>query len=244
VLGVLAAALVSVLLPEQVLAPYIGGGILAMVIMVSVGLPIYVCSTASIPVAVGFLHLGASPGAALAFLIAGPAANAATFTTVWSILGRRTAFVFLGTVFLGAISAGLLLDGVFGALDYSAFTALSHDHERMTSWFSLVSGVGLILVVLGALMPASWLRRFNWISERVEEPVMADSLILEVSGMTCSHCTGTVERGLRGVPGVTGANVDLESGRAVVRGSALDHDALVRVVRELGYEAKPAGEGL
>jgi len=78
VVGIVLSGLMGALLPQDVLAPYIGGGMLAMVVMVAIGIPLYVCATASIPLAVGFIHLGASPGAALAFLIAGPATNAAT----------------------------------------------------------------------------------------------------------------------------------------------------------------------
>ena len=77
---------------------YLGGGILSILLLMAAGVPIYVCATASVPIAAGFIHMGASPGAALAFLIAGSATNPATFTTVWKVLGRRTALLYLLTV--------------------------------------------------------------------------------------------------------------------------------------------------
>ena len=65
---------------------------------------------------------------------------------------------------------------------------------------------------------------------------------LEVSGMTCMHCVARVREALLGRPGVTGVDVRLESGRAVVSGSdSLDVDDLVTAVQEVGYSARPAG---
>ena len=86
--------------------PYLGGGVLSIVLMMALGIPIYVCASASVPIAAGLIHLGASPGAALAFLIAGPASNAATITTVWKLLGRRTVFLYLLTIAVSAVGAG------------------------------------------------------------------------------------------------------------------------------------------
>ena len=95
--------------PTQ-LQPYLGGGLLSILLMMAVGIPLYVCATASVPIAAGLIHMGASPGAALAFLIAGPATNAATITTIWKLLGRRTALLYLLTIAVSAVGCGLLLD--------------------------------------------------------------------------------------------------------------------------------------
>lgn len=104
--GMAAAGLISALIPPDALGPWIGGGPLAMLVMVAIGIPIYVCATASIPLAISFIHLGASPGAALAFLVAGPATNAATLSVLWSMMGRRTTALFLLTVVLTAVVGG------------------------------------------------------------------------------------------------------------------------------------------
>ena len=76
------------------------------------GIPLYVCATASVPIAAGLIHLGASPGAALAFLIVGAATNPAAVATVWKVLGRRTTVVYLVTVGLSALLCGLVLDAL------------------------------------------------------------------------------------------------------------------------------------
>ena len=94
-IGVVIAGAIGALVPPQALQPYLGGGVVAILLAMAAGLPIYVCATASVPLAAGLMHLGASPGAALAFLIAGPATNAATLSVVWKLLGRRTVAVYL-----------------------------------------------------------------------------------------------------------------------------------------------------
>jgi len=93
----------------------VGTGVGAIVVMMLLGIPLYVCATASIPVALALINTGVSPGAALAFLMTGPATNAAGIATVWKVMGPRTAVVYLVTVAMTALGAGLLLDHIFAA---------------------------------------------------------------------------------------------------------------------------------
>ena len=112
--GLVLAALISAIIPENYFGPYLGGGIGAILIMMLVGIPVYVCATASVPVAAALvLQAGVSPGAALAFLLTGPATNAATIVTVWKVMGPRTALIYLGTVAATALASGLALDLIF-----------------------------------------------------------------------------------------------------------------------------------
>ena len=108
-LGIVIAGVIGVLVPQNGWEAYLGSGILSIVAMMLLGVPLYVCASASVPIAAGLIHAGASPGAALAFLISGPASNPATITTVWKLLGRRTALLYLAAVAISAIGGGLLL---------------------------------------------------------------------------------------------------------------------------------------
>ncbi len=108
--GIVVAGAIAALVPQNSLHAYIGGGVVSILLLMAAGIPIYVCATASVPIAAGLMHMGASPGAALAFLIAGPATNAAALTTAWKVLGRRTTVVYLLTVALSALGFALLLD--------------------------------------------------------------------------------------------------------------------------------------
>jgi hypothetical protein len=78
--------------------------------MMVLGIPVYVCATASVPVAAVLIAKGVSPGAAMVFLMTGPATNAAAFMTIWAGLGKRTAITYILTVAVTAIAAGVLLD--------------------------------------------------------------------------------------------------------------------------------------
>ena len=236
--GILIAGAITAFVEEDFLAAYLGGGLIAMVAMMAVGVPIYVCSTASIPIAVGFMHMGASPGAALAFLVAGPATNAASFSVVWKLLGRRTAAIYLLTVALGALGAGLLLDAVYAYLPAAAFPDATHVHESGGGLVSDVSAVVLLGVLLGSLAyPRLSARRRGHTGAAAKSGAERGSATLQVSGMTCSHCVDSVTRALREARGVTEADVDLQTGRAVVRGDGVDSQALLDAVRNLGYDA-------
>jgi len=108
--GLVVAAIISAAVPDDFFAPFLGGGILAMLIMTALGIPVYVCATASVPVAAALIAKGVSPGVVMVFLMTGPATNAAAFMTIWSGLGRKTAIVYILTVGFCAVAAGVILD--------------------------------------------------------------------------------------------------------------------------------------
>lgn len=142
-LGVFISALIGALLPPGFFSENVSPGLLSMLLALLIGIPVYVCSTASIPVALSMIRLGLSPGAALVFLIAGPATNAATLATIWKVLGRRTALVYLGVIVLCALGAGLLFDVMPLAPQVAE---QCHAHDSGASFFSQACSVLLILL--------------------------------------------------------------------------------------------------
>ncbi len=147
-IGLVIAALISALVPEDYFADMLavsGGGLIAMLVMMVLGIPVYVCATASVPIAVALIAKGLNPGAALVFLMTGPATNAATLVTLASQLGKRSAIVFLLTVVVSALAGGVLLDAIFRG-DISQIT---HAHGFMLpAWMKNTSAV-VLLGVLG-----------------------------------------------------------------------------------------------
>jgi len=149
-LGLAIAAAISAVRPNDLFAAgLLGTGIFAMVVMMLFGIPIYVCATASVPVAAALIMKGLTPGAALVFLMTGPATNAAAFTTIWKVLGARTAIIYLLTVVVSALSAGLLLDALFPQLGASVRT---HLHLMEPSILGHASAVALLVVLGSALL--------------------------------------------------------------------------------------------
>ena len=248
----IAGAMATLVKPDQL---EIGSGILAILLVMAFSVPIYVCATASVPIAYALIHVGVSPGAALAFLIAGPATNAATITTVWKMLGRRTALLYMATVAAGAIAAGLLLDWLFPELKDrmpklsppAGQTAGHAHHAGQISWLTHLGAVALLAVMM---ISSKTIARLTPGKKLVgKEPQRADAspagqrLDLGVGGMTCSHCAESVRRALAECTGVSSVEVDLAEGRAVVTGERLDRKQLADAVTELGYAVSPPNEG-
>jgi hypothetical protein len=212
-----------------------------------------VCASASVPIAAGFMHLGASPGAALAFLIAGPATNGATITTVWKLLGRRTALLYLLTIAVAAVGCGLLLDWLFAVTAATPPHLAMHEHGEMVGWYTHAWAAALLAVLAFSCLSRRGLSQFSsrglsqFSSQRKRDcplPVAPDAAVLplervelSIAGMTCSHCVASAARALRECEGVVSAEVALKPGSAVVRGSRLDPRQLIAVLAELGYTA-------
>jgi copper chaperone CopZ len=206
------------------------------------GIPVYVCATASVPVAAALIAKGVSPGAALVFLMTGPATNAAAISTIWKIMGRRTALIYLLTVAAAALAAGLFLDHIFRLQGTTAVTRM----PAMLPGYIKAAGALILLAVLA--------RGIWWPDRRpVHNGVSAKegpTVILTISGMTCEHCAHSIHRALSESAGVSWADVDLKRGLARVAGDHLDRDVLKQKVEQLGYtvesiekqEAKPKEE--
>jgi hypothetical protein len=146
--GVLVAGVISAVVPEDFLPQVMGTGIGAMLVMVLFGIPLYVCATASVPIAAAMILKGISPGAALVFLMTGPASNAATVAVIWKVLGRRMALLYLAVIAVSALVFGLLLDHILSLYPVSQ-AVLSHRMmpESLQSVFAIV-----LLGVLGYAM--------------------------------------------------------------------------------------------
>jgi len=120
--GLIIAAVISALVPDGYFAEHLGTGIFAMVVMMFLGIPVYVCATASVPVAAALILKGLAPSAAIVFLMTGPATNAASFVTIWKTLGSKTAITYLLTVAGCALLSGILLDYFAGGVDFEIMT--------------------------------------------------------------------------------------------------------------------------
>ncbi len=114
IFGLVASALVAALVPDDYFQNRLGnlaeGGILGMLLMVVISVPLYVCATASVPLAAVLLQKGISAGMVLVFLMSGPATNAATISTVMTVLGRKAVVIYLVSIIGIAILAGKMLD--------------------------------------------------------------------------------------------------------------------------------------
>ncbi len=229
-IGLVAAALISVVVPEDYFSDIVPSGILQVLVLMAVGIPIYVCATASIPVASALLLTGVSPGAVFAFLMTGPATNAAAIATIWKVMGRKTAIIYLSTMAVAAMVGGLLLNYIFEVGD------ISPTGESMWMLPQLIKDASAVVLlgVLGVAVVRPWLAGARKLS-----PAAKGQVELRVTGMTCHHCTASVRRALLACKGVTDAQIDLESGTALITTTNVDTDRLCLAVDELGYTTEP-----
>lgn len=115
ILGIIAAGLISYFVPTTWISEYVGEGLPAMLIMLAVGIPLYICASASTPIAAALILKGMSPGVALVFLLAGPATNAATIILVAKFLGKRAVVIYLLSIAICALGFGFLLNYLYAA---------------------------------------------------------------------------------------------------------------------------------
>jgi uncharacterized membrane protein YraQ (UPF0718 family) len=141
--GLSVAALITSLVPEGFFSELVPPGPLQILVLMLAGIPVYICATASIPVAAGLIVAGVSPGAAFALLMTGPATNAATLTTVWRVLGRRTCVLYLLTMMVAAFGGGMLLDSIIT----SAEVREAVHHAWIPSWLKTACAIILVAVL-------------------------------------------------------------------------------------------------
>jgi uncharacterized membrane protein YraQ (UPF0718 family)/copper chaperone CopZ len=230
--GVLAAAVISLLVPADFFAEQAWShGILGMLLVLAISLPLYVCTTASVPIAASLVAAGLPAGSALVFLMAGPATNVATIGAVYRALGGRTLAIYLGTVILVSMFLGLAFDGII-----STGSAPQHMHQHANPWISVPASL-VLLTAIAFLM----LRRVR--PRTAPAAAIPADLTLEVNGMTCPHCVASVKRTLEGFAEVAEATPDLASGLVRVRGDHLDASGLIQAIEKAGFGASLPRKG-
>jgi len=248
IIGILLSGVISALVEPQALEGALGGGIWPMFAAMAVGIPLYVCATASTPIALSLVYAGLSPGAALVFLISGPATNAATVTTLWRVLGKKSVVIFLLTVAIGALATGLVVDALV-ASDFVGASAMipavgeamtGHEHHGEEGgigwWFGRGSAIALILLMTNALWPQP--QPMGRGDLKMLEFDDVESMVLSVAGMRCNGCVESVTRAIKECEGVKETTVDLAAGRASISGTGFDRSLLVDAVRSLGFEVE------
>ncbi len=146
VLGILLAGIISALIPESIISAVFGSGILAYLGALVISGPMYVCATLSTPVAAALVVKGMSPGAALVFLMAGPATNMPTITMVVGLLGKRSLGIYLGSIAICSLIMAFATDWIFQAFDISIKVSTAAGEEVLPWWVE--AGAALILAVL------------------------------------------------------------------------------------------------
>jgi uncharacterized membrane protein YraQ (UPF0718 family) len=142
--GILLAGAITAAVPAEVMGRFLGGGVTSMLLMLVVGIPLYICATASTPIAAALILKGVSPGAALVFLLAGPATNITSLTVLAGVLGKRATAIYLASIAVVAVAAGLVVDQVYAALNLAPAAIVGEAAEIVPPWVQIAGAVVLI----------------------------------------------------------------------------------------------------
>lgn len=154
VLGVLVAGAIAVFVPPAFFLDVLGGEFTSMLAMVLVGVPMYVCASSSTPIAASLLLKGLNPGAALVFLLSGPATNATTITVMARTFGTALTGVYVGAIVVCSLGFGLLANRIYAALGYDIHAVLGVVNEAVPAWLETGSAALLLLLTLRAVLLA------------------------------------------------------------------------------------------
>ncbi|MCK9462188.1 MAG: permease [Proteobacteria bacterium] len=234
--GIALGGLITYALPGDLLESTIGHGFLSYAAMAAIGIPLYVCASGSIPLAVALLAKGLSPGAALVFLIAGPATNVAAVTVIGKMMGRRTLAVYLATLVAGSVAAGYAADALFAAFPALVpAAALQGGHLHAAEGlgpFEIAAGIASLgLIAYHLLVPLA--RRLR---SRAPAAAGAGAVALRVPDMSCDHCVRTITGALEKVDGVRLVSAD--PGSKLVTIEADSKEAVARAaaaIRKAGF---------
>ena len=231
VIGLVVAALIQVAVPDEFFLQFGSQPLLQMFVILVIAVPMYICSTGSIPVAAALMMKGLSPGAALVMLMAGPAVNMASILVVNKALGRRFTSIYLLTIVGFAVGFGLLLK-VSGLEPYAA---TSHEvcctmASSLPSLYKIVCAVLLTLLITFTLM-------MKFFSKFTNKTLAPDTVVYRVEDMHCSHCEAAVVRAVESVPGVKKAKASSSANTLTVEGSASEEDVR-KAVEGIGYTFK------
>jgi len=229
IIGIFLAALISIFVPTGYLSEISWiSGFGGLFLMLLISLPLYVCATASVPIAASLIAAGMPPGTALVLLMAGPASNIATIGAIYRAFGGRILAIYLATVAVFSIFFGWLFDFVISPEQASAI----HHHETY-GWFAITCAV-ILIGLFGLLIYKDIKTKTNVKTIKSVDNEMG--IKLNVKGMTCQHCAMNVTKALESVDGVTSVKVSVDDGLAIVDGN-VNSDKLVKSVKDAGYDA-------
>jgi uncharacterized membrane protein YraQ (UPF0718 family) len=152
-IGIVLAGAMITFIPPDWFAQW-GHGITAMLVMLVVGVPMYICAVASTPVAAGLLLSGVSPGAVLVFLLVGPATNIASFALLKNELGLKVTLVYLAGLSFFSLMMGLLLEWLLDTQDWKINAVLGESHAILPGIISWASAFLLIFLAIKPLRRA------------------------------------------------------------------------------------------
>jgi uncharacterized membrane protein YraQ (UPF0718 family)/copper chaperone CopZ len=238
-IGLVLSGVIAFFVPAGFFEKYVNNEFLSMLLMCALGIPMYTCVTASIPVAVALMLKGLSPGAAFVFLTVGPATNFSFIMVIAQVMGKRIVAVYLTTLTVMSIVMGYALNAVFKITGTKSLDALVSQHfcGHAPLWAQAVSVVFLAVLLLSFYrIYAPKIKRLFGKNESGKGS--HSSLTLDVSGMSCKNCAAKVTESVKKISGVTSVEVDVKKGKVRVAGTVAG-ETVKKAVEDAGYKVGP-----
>ncbi|MBW2448995.1 MAG: SO_0444 family Cu/Zn efflux transporter [Deltaproteobacteria bacterium] len=150
-LGIILAGIITYMIPDSLFESYLNNNFTAMLVMLMAGIPMYVCATASTPIAAALILKGLNPGAALVFLLAGPATNIASISMISGLFGRKSLLIYLSSIAICSIVLGLFTDMLYYSMGISATATVGQALEIIPHYIQISSAVILAALIIFAL---------------------------------------------------------------------------------------------
>ncbi len=229
-IGIVIAGIITFALPDDIASIFgTSSNLIAMLAVILIGVPMYICATASIPIALALIMKGFSPGVAFVFLAVGPATNAATIAILQKVLGKKMTIFYLLVLVILSLLAGFALDAIYTAYEFPLPTEMHRhsSHLLITPTVKyILSAVFLILLLM------SYYRK---IKGKAKMKQSEDTTVIHVSGMTCNHCVANVKSAAEKIQGVEGVDVNLDSGKVSIEGD-FDIEKVKKAIEATGYD--------
>lgn len=230
-IGLVIATLITIFVPDSFFVGLRQYPLIAMIAVVLIAVPMYICATGSIPIAMSLMLKGLSPGVAFVMLMAGPAANFASILILDKTQGRKATTVYVASVIVTAIAFGLLIDFLLpSSWFYINPTIEGHNAHMHMGWFETACSI-----TLGVLLLFSFIKKFIYKLQFKNTSQTDMTKTFKIEGMNCSHCQASVEKAISGLQGIDSVEVDLSSGLARVSGE-IEDEKIKEAVRLAGFE--------
>jgi uncharacterized membrane protein YraQ (UPF0718 family) len=150
-LGIILAGIITYMIPDSFFESYLNNNFMAMLVMLMAGIPMYVCATASTPIAAALVLKGLNPGAALVFLLAGPATNIASMSMISGLLGKKSLLIYLSSIAICSIVLGFFTDMLYYGIGIPATATVGQAADIIPHYIQVGSAVILAALIIFAL---------------------------------------------------------------------------------------------
>lgn len=240
-IGLFMAGIITTLVPEEWFSLFQENSLYSMLVVLLFSIPMYLCATGSIPIAVALMLKGLTPGAALVLLMAGPASNMASILVIRKVLGMRTLVIYLLSIIIGAFCFGLGIDSLLPREWFTqGLVNLQTCCQEGNHLFSTLCTILLAALLFYALVIEKIKKKKGGCHCETCScaATQENKNTLKINGMQCNHCAANVQKAIESIPGIAHADVSLGLSQATIQGDGFNPDNVIQAVKSLGFEAE------